>query len=82
MDIILDMDTAVSRDRHAIVIYEPKSRKFIAQAGDSRAMFYVNNEVVLTTQELKTYDRISVGNSELMLIPCCGPEFSWEEEKK
>lgn len=82
MDIVLDMDTSVSRERHAIIIYEPRSRAFIAQAGDSHAMFYVNNEVVLTTQVLKAYDRISIGNSELMLIPCCGPEFSWEDEKK
>lgn len=82
MDIVLDMDTSVSRERHAIIIYEPRSKSFIAQAGDSHAMFYVNNEVVLTTQVLKGYDRISIGNSELMLIPCCGPEFSWENETK
>lgn len=82
MDVVLDMDTSVSRERHAIIIYEPRSKTFIAQAGDSHAMFYVNNEVVLTTQVLKAYDRISIGNSELMIIPCCGPEFSWEDEKK
>ncbi|MBP3634464.1 MAG: FHA domain-containing protein [Oscillospiraceae bacterium] len=82
MDVILDLDPAVSRERHAIVVYEPRARVFIAQAGDSHGMFYVNDKVVLTNEPLKAYDKLSIGNTELMFIPCCGPEFSWDDVKR
>lgn len=79
MDVVLDMDAAVSRERHAIIVYEPRSRVFYAQNGDSHGMFYVNDKVVLSNEVLKVYDKISLGNTELMFIPCCGPEFCWED---
>lgn len=82
MDIVLGGDTTVSRDRHAIVVYEPKGRIFFAQPGDSKELFYLNEEVVLNNVVLKANDIISVGNTKLMLIPCCGPNFSWDELKK
>lgn len=81
MDVSLALDPAVSRERHAIVVYEPRARVFIAQVGDSHGMFYVNDKVVLTNEPLKAYDKLSIGNTELMFIPCCGPEFSWEDVK-
>lgn len=82
MDVVLDMDPAVSRERHAIIVYEPRSRTFFAQCGDSHGMFYINDNVVLSNEVLKAYDRISLGNTELMFIPCCGPQFSWEDLNK
>lgn len=82
MDVVLDMDPAVSRERHAIIVYEPRSRVFYAQNGDAHGMFYINDNVVLSNEVLKAYDKISLGNTELMFIPCCGPEFSWDDLKK
>lgn len=82
MDVVLDMDPAVSRERHAIIVYEPRARAFYAQSGDSHGMFYINDKVVLSNEVLKAYDRISLGNTELMFIPCCGPEFSWDDLNK
>lgn len=82
MDVCLDGDTTVSRDRHAVVIYEPVERMFLAQAGDSRELFYVNDSVVLENVQLKPYDVISVGTVNLMLIPCCGKSFAWEDLEK
>ena len=35
MDVILKGEPSVSRDRHAVVVYEPRERIFIAQPGDS-----------------------------------------------
>lgn len=82
MDVVLDMDPAVSRERHAIIVYEPRSRTFFAQNGDSHGMFYVNDKVILSNEVLKAYDRISLGNTELLFIPVCGPDFTWDNEKK
>ncbi len=77
MDVSLDGDKSVSREKHAAIIYEPKQNIFLAQPGDSKALFYLNGNVVLTPVEIKKNDRIQVGNAELMLIPCCDTAFEW-----
>jgi len=82
MDVVLEGDANVSRDRHAIVTYEPKGRMFFAQPGESRELFYVNDQVVLMNVALENRDVISVGKTQLMFIPLCGPDFSWDDLKK
>jgi hypothetical protein len=82
MDIVLSADMSVSRSKHAIVIYEPRKRMFIAQEGDSRELFYLNDSVVLSNEEMHAYDVLLIGTTKLMLIPCCGDQFSWDDLKK
>lgn len=79
MDIQLSMDFAVSRQKHAVIIYEPKARIFIAQPGESRELFYLNDEVVLSNATLKQSDVIMIGETKLMFIPLCGKQFSWDD---
>ena len=79
MDVVLHGDNSISRERHAIVLYEPKRREFIAQAGESRELFYLNDEVVLNPVRLKQYDILTIGNTRLMFFPCCGENFSWDD---
>ncbi len=82
MDVCLDGENSVSRDRHAVIIYEPRERMFIAQPGDSRELFYINDDVVLDNVVLKPYDVISLGKVNLMIIPFCSREFAWEDLEK
>ena len=82
MDVVLSGDMSVSRERHAIVIYEPKAKCFIAQAGDARELFYLNDKVVLNNEMMNTYDILSVGDEKLLFVALCGPEFCWEDTKK
>ena len=82
MDIQLSLDTTVSRRKHAIIIYEPKSRMFIAQPGDSRELFYLNDKVVLNSTELKDRDILTIGETRLMLVSLCNSTFSWEDHAK
>lgn len=79
MDVSLEDEESVSRDRHAVVVYEPMGRIFLAQAGDARELFYVNDSVVLDNVQLKPYDTISIGKVDLRFIPCCTSEFAWED---
>lgn len=79
MDIMLDGDSSVSRDRHAIVTYEPKSRKFIAQPGESRELFYLNDNVVLENIEMTQGDVLLIGKTLLKFMPFCGLDFTWEK---
>ncbi|MCM1160531.1 MAG: FHA domain-containing protein [Roseburia sp.] len=82
MDIVLHGDSSISRVKHAIILYEPKRREFIAQAGESRELFYVNEEVVLNSTRLKQHDILMIGNTKLMFFPCCGENFSWDDYRK
>ena len=81
MDIVLEGDPNVSRERHAIVTYEPKGRVFIAQPGESRELFYMNDQVVLMNVEMHERDILSIGKTTLMFIPLCGADFTWESDK-
>lgn len=77
MDIALAEDKSVSRDRHAIVVYEPKAHLYLVQPGESSSLVYRNNEVVLTPMKLDAYDVITVGDVNLLFIPLCGERFNW-----
>ena len=80
MDIVLGADQSVSRLRHAAVVYDPRSRAFIVAAGDARELCYLNGEVVITSNIMKAYDVLSLGNTDLMLMPLCGEHFTWDAE--
>lgn len=82
MDVVLDGDSGVSRERHAIIIYEPKNRIFYAQPGEARELFYVNGEVILSNVELHIGDTFLIGNTELKFVPFCTKDFAWEDIKK
>lgn len=82
MDVCLSGENSVSRDRHAVIIYEPRGRMFIAQPGDSRELFYLNDKVVLDNERLSPYDEISIGKVNMMLIPFCTEKFAWEDLEK
>lgn len=79
MDVALTKDRSVSRQCHAILLYDPKSRMFLVQPGTSRELFYLNDRVVLGVEAVQSNDILSVGNTNLMFIPCCGPNFCWED---
>lgn len=86
MDVALTEEKSVSRDRHAIVVYEPKTHMYLVQPGESSSLVYRNNEVVLTPVKLEAYDVITVGDINLLFMPLCGARFNWsdlfEEMKK
>lgn len=77
-DIVLNGDKSISREKHAIIIYDPKSRAFLVQPGTSSELFYVNDKVVLQATEIEERDIITIGNTNLVFIPFCGSGFSWD----
>ena len=79
MDVVIRGDLAVARHRHACVIFEPRAGIFYAQPGESHELFYLNDNVVLNSEILKSHDVITLGETSLMFIPLCGPDFSWDK---
>lgn len=79
MDIVLAQEPTVSRNRHAVITYEPSERKFFIQPGESSGLTYRNKAVVMQFEPLQAYDRVRLGNAEFIFVPCCGEQFSWED---
>ena len=85
MDVSLTNDRAVSRVEHAWIEYIEAECRFLAYTGEARKMVYVNDHFLLRSEEMNKNDVLFLGDSGLMLIPCCDKEFSWkslEKEKK
>lgn len=77
-EVALLKDPMVSRQKMASVIYDAKNVVFKLCQGDSQEIVYFNGEALLETKDLKPYDRLSMGGSELLFAPFCSKEFSWE----
>ncbi len=80
-DIVLAGDKTISREKHAIIVFEPRTQSFLLQPGTSKELFYVNNEVVLDTKAIQAYDVLDIGKTKLVFIPFCGELFSWDEDE-
>ena len=79
MDVPLAKDTSVSRNKHAILTYDPQNRVFYIQPGESSGLTHINGSLLLSPQTIQAYEKIKVGNSELVFVPCCGEQFAWED---
>lgn len=82
MDVVIEGDKAISRQCHAVILYEPKSKRFLVQPGTSRELFYLNEQVVLDVEPIAPYEVLNIGNTDLLFVPFCGETFSWEEQRK
>lgn len=80
MHVALTADPAVSRDKHCIVVFDPRARAFRVAPGESAALTYLNGASVDVPASLSAFDRIEVGASSLLFVPLCGDRFSWESD--
>jgi len=79
LEICLIEDAAITREPHAILIYEPKQRLFYLQAGTGDGLAYCNGNLLFAHEELHPYDEVSIGTSEFVFLPLCGERFAWDE---
>lgn len=78
-DVFLGNEQWISRDNHFSIVYDPKSIKFMLLKGTGAV--YLNGVEVLSPQELKEDDRISLGeNTEFVFIPYCKQGRCWDEK--
>jgi len=79
MDIVLSDDPSVSRELHAMLLYEPHKRAFFLQSGTGNGLIYLNGELVLQPRRLAARDRVEIGKSTFLFFPLCGEDFCWED---
>lgn len=78
MQVALTGDTTVSRERHAIISFEPRRKVFSLLPGDSRGLVYHNGDEVMAPVILAAHDRIELGKSTLVFLPFAGDSFGWD----
>lgn len=81
MDICIRGDETISRDNHAVITYNPKKQIFRLLPGDSKRLAYLNNEEVIEAEQLSPHDVIELGETRLLFVPLCGPEFHWQKDE-
>jgi hypothetical protein len=77
MDVAIQRDDSVSRDKHATITFEPKKRTFWLVPGESSGLVYLNNEVVYSAAQLNPQDVIEVGRTKLILVAFVNDSFEW-----
>jgi hypothetical protein len=80
MDVCVAGDESVSRDRHGLVIFDPKKQAFWAVPGDASGLVYLNGDIVHSPTRIERDDVLEVGQTKLVLIPFCGEKYSWSRE--
>lgn len=75
-------DGEITREKHAIVTYDPRSRKSFVQHGGGKNLTYANGEPVLQASELAPLDEIQIGKTTLRFVPFCGPDFDWQDKEE
>ena len=76
MDVALLREMSVSRDKHAVIVFDPMNLKFLIQSGEN-GLTYVNEELLMGVKELKANDKIMLGTAIFMFVPFCGENFDW-----
>ena len=77
--LVLSKDQSVSREKHAFITYEPKTRQFFLRPGDSSGLTYLNGEYIFETKKLQAGDMVELGQSRFYFLPLCGDSFAWED---
>lgn len=70
-------DSEITRERHALLTYDHKGRRFFIQHGGGANLTYVGDEPVLQPMELKGRELIGLGQTKLCFVPFCGTDFGW-----
>lgn len=78
-EIILNFgDDTVSREKHALISYDFEGNQFYISSGSGRNLTKINDQVLMGHQELRAFDRILFGKTELCFVPFCGQAFNWD----
>lgn len=80
MYICISGDESISRERHAVITFDPQQNTFHLSPGEGRGLVYVNGEVLLAHRKLQAYDKIQLGKTKLIFVPFCGDKFTWGKE--
>lgn len=77
MDVAIPGDSTISRERHAIIAYDPQDRRFYFSPATGASIVRHNGKTVMTPVELVAGDRLQIGKCTFLFVPLCGDNFQW-----
>lgn len=72
-------DSAISRNNHAAIVYDPKEQSFLLGHGGKANIVRLNDKPVISNETLTDGDAIQIGETTLQLKVLCGPDFDWAD---
>lgn len=78
-DICIHGDATISGERDSSVTYVPQTRGFYIAHELGKNPLLLNGKPVIREAELKNYDRITVGTTQLIFVGLSGEQFDWSE---
>ena len=79
MDVCIENDATISRRRAASISYDDMGKVFFIQKGEGRNLIYLNGSAVRSDADLAIYDHIVIGSTELVFVPLCCDQFTWQD---
>lgn len=77
MDIALIYETTVSREKHAVISYDPKKNVCVLYSQNHHDQTFCNARQVKSRRTLKNRDVITFGDCSFIFVPFCNSSFSW-----
>jgi len=75
-------DMGISSSKHAVLGYDPMTRKFLFQHSQGSNFTYLNGNPILAQVELKNGDIMRLGSTVLRFVAFCGEDFDWEASEE
>ncbi len=75
-------DDSISSEKQAYLIYDGRKRQFqLVPNLEKSNLVELNGAAVLANAELKSKDRVTLGQTTLLFVPLCGEDFDWSDAK-
>ena len=81
MDVRIKGDDTITSNVHAKIDYDVLNNDFYLVPANNRNTIYHNGAPVYAAQKLEAYDRIRLGQSEVLFVPFCCDKFVWPVEE-
>lgn len=72
-------DASISRQGHAAIVYDNESRTFTLGHGNKANIVRLNDQPLISKEQVKNGDIIRIGETTLRLVTLCGDDFDWTD---
>lgn len=81
MDICLLYEPTVSRDKHAVILFDPIDNSCVLSSPEHSDRTFCNDRSVTAKKVLKDRDIITLGDCSLLFVSLCDSSFRWPAKK-
>ncbi|MDO4693771.1 MAG: FHA domain-containing protein [Eikenella sp.] len=78
LDFGADSDAGISREAHAVVVFDHHAKEFFIERGNSRNLPMLNGSTIRGEPTLQAFDRIQLAATTLLFVPLCHAGLHWE----